>query len=90
MNEQMTVEDKLIRANQAKNIMDSEVFKQAVADLKETYFREFQRPDSNEVDREHLWRGVQVLDSVLANLRRFMTDGTLAQAQIDKAKGRVR
>lgn len=88
MAEKLSLEERLAKAEQAKSIFDSVIFNEAVAELKKQYFAEFCKHDSTPSDREHLYQGVQVLDSVIANLRVVITDGTLARNQLEKAKGR--
>jgi predicted metal-dependent hydrolase len=85
----MTDESKLSRAvdRQARGqaILGNELLQEAFAELDAAYVREWRIMSFRDTEaRERLWQAVNVLGKVKDHLARVLTDGKLAQREIDQ------
>ena len=81
----MPSQKEILEANEAEVILNSEVFKKAVAHLKEEYMQKWE--NSSEADssfREDLHKAIRILPEVEKHLRIIIEKGRITKTQLDK------
>ena len=79
----MTPEEEIRRAGRAREILDNEMFKEAVAAIEEAIRNARLNSSAKDVEfREKLYAQELALTSVIRNLQTFMESGQLAEEEI--------
>lgn len=88
--EQLSPEEKIARAAEAQRLLEHPLLKEAFANLQLDYFEAFTACDpANIHGRDNIFHSARVLTQVQQHLRIVMSDGKVAQAQIDKVLART-
>ena len=75
----------LARRARAEALMDNELLQEAFGRLEERYMEEWRISQFRDTDaRERLWQAVNVLRKVKDHLTKIVSDGKLAQREIDQ------
>lgn len=74
----MTPQERINRAKAAKDLLDSEVLRDAFAALDSRYVQNW-RNATDPAERERLHTAVNCLDQVRAELRGYVTDGDITR-----------
>ena len=86
-------EDKLqrdvTRAQQAKALLETEIFKEAFTYLDDMYVQEW-KTQTDSVRRARLWFSINALVKVREHLENVLANGKLAQREIDEMSLRKR
>jgi hypothetical protein len=76
--------DRLIRAQQAQSIVNNELFQEAIITIERDLVAAWKiTPLRNTEDRERIWQGVQLISKMSDFFLSAMSDGKLAQKQLD-------
>lgn len=85
--EQLTKEQKIQRAEEAKRLLEHPLLKEALANLKLNYFEAWLNTPPEKVnERDAVYHAGRVLADVEAHLRIVVSQGRIERAQIDKMK----
>lgn len=85
--EQLTKEQKIQRAEEAKRLLEHPLLKEALANLKLNYFEAWVATPPEKVnERDAVYHAARVLADVEAHLRIVVSHGRIERAQIDKMK----
>ncbi len=87
----MPSQKEILEANEAEVILNSDVFKKAVANLKEEYMQKWE--NSSEADssfREDLHKAIRILPEVEKHLRIIIEKGRITKTQLDKIRSITR
>ena len=87
----MPSQKEVLEANEAEVILNSDVFKKAVATLKEEYLQKWE--NSSEADssfREDLHNAIRILPEVEKHLRIIIEKGRITKTQLDKIRSITR
>lgn len=72
------------RAARAKSLLNDELLQEAFAKLDAAYVQAWRDSDPRDNDgRQRVWQAIQVLGKVRAHLTTMVSDGKLAQHEID-------
>jgi len=72
------------RAAHAKRLMDDELLKEGFEALEREYLTAWRITAARDTDaRERLWQAVQIAGKVRSHLETVLTDGKLAQAELN-------
>jgi predicted metal-dependent hydrolase len=75
----------LARRASAQALLENEILREAFVRLEERYVEEWRVSQFRDTDaRERLWQAVNVLRKVKDHLAKVVSDGTLAQREIDQ------
>ncbi len=83
----MPTQEEVLKANEAELILKSDVFNEAVANLKAEYIQKWE--NSSEADtgfREDLHKAIRILPEVERHLRIIIEKGKITKAQIEKLR----
>lgn len=85
--EQLTKEQKIARADEAKRLLEHPLIREAFANLRLNYFEAWVAVAPEKVnERDAVYHAARVLSDVEAHLRIVMSQGRIERAQIDKMK----
>lgn len=85
--EQLTKEQKIARADEAKRLLEHPLLREAFANLRLNYFEAWVATPPDKInDRDTVYHAARVLSDVEAHLRIVMSQGRIERAQIDKMK----
>ena len=75
------------RGQRAKDLLESEAFKETLAHLESEYINAWRRCKEDQPQaRERLWTSVRVLDHIRAHLSKLAIDGRLATKDLANIK----
>lgn len=87
--EQLTPEERVARAQEAKRLVEHPLLREAFANLKLNYFEMFSRCSPEDIHgRDNVFHAARVLSEVEQHLRVVLSEGQIAQAQLDKIAAR--
>lgn len=85
--DQLTKEQKIARADEAKRLIENPLLREAFANLKLNYFEAWVATPPEKVnERDAVFHAARVLNDVETHLRIVMSQGRIERAQIDKMK----
>jgi hypothetical protein len=85
--EELTKEQKVLRAEEAKRLLEHPLLKEALANLKLNYFEAWvSTPPEKVNERDAVYHAARVLADVEAHLRIVISHGRIERAQIDRTK----
>jgi hypothetical protein len=85
--EQLSKEQKIQRADEAKRLIEHPLLREAFANLKLNYFEAWTATAPEKVnERDAVYHAARVLSDVETHLRIVMSQGRIERAQIDKMK----
>jgi hypothetical protein len=85
--EQLTKEQKIARADEARRLLENPLIREAFANLRLNYFEAWvEAPPEKVNERDAVYHAARVLSDVEAHLRIVMSQGRIERAQIDKMK----
>jgi hypothetical protein len=85
--EQLTREQKVGRADEAKRLIEHPILREAFANLKANYFEAWVNTPPEKVnERDAVYHAARVLNDVETHLRIVMSQGRIERAHIDKMK----
>lgn len=91
MSEIRTKEQQVERGQRAQALLDNELLKESIAELRAKYFAEWAATSIEDIaGRERLYVAHQLLEQVMGHLRIIVADGKLAASHVEKLKGKVR
>lgn len=74
----------IARGKRAELLLKDELIVEAFETLKKDYFKGWLESDPRDTDgRERLWHASQIIGKVQAHLGRVMSDGKIAQRELD-------
>jgi predicted DNA-binding protein len=85
MSDEQRLSAAIARQARAQALMDNELLQEAFARLEDRYLAEWRISQLRDSDaRERLWQAVNVLGKVKGHLAKIVSDGKLAQREIDQ------
>lgn len=91
MNDKFTKEQQIERGQRAKDLAANPLLNEALEMVRERYLKEWMETAPEETSvRERLWLGLEAAKRFEAVLRTTISDGTVASAHMERAKGKVR
>ena len=85
--EQLTKEQKIQRADEAKRLIEHPLLREAFANLRLNYFEAWVATPPEKInERDAVYHAARVLSDVETHLRITMSQGRIERAQIDKMK----
>lgn len=88
----MNAEQEKIRANEAQQLLDNRMLKEALTAIRADCFEKFQKTKFKEnAERDELWRKLQTIDWFETHLTRIVTTGKMQGDTFgDKVRSMVR
>lgn len=84
----MSIDDRRNRGEQARRLLDDDLFKETVATLERKYIETWRNGKTVEI-REDAHRYLKTLDAIVGHFRSIATTGKLATQQIAELEGRT-
>jgi predicted metal-dependent hydrolase len=85
MNHELRLNADIARRARAQALLENELLQEAFARLEDRYLAEWRVTQFRDTDaRERLWQAVNVLGKVKDHLGKIVSDGKLAQREIDQ------
>lgn len=80
----MTLEERIYSGNRAREILENEVFAQAMADIKQEVINQWQQSPARDSEaREKLWMMLKLAEKLEACIKTTLDTGTLASLEVD-------
>ncbi len=81
-------QQEILKANEAELILKSDVFKEAVQNLRAEYIYKWESVNDENVDfRENLHKAIRILPEIEKHLRIIVEKGKITKTQIEKLRG---
>ena len=81
-------QQEILKANEAELILKSDVFKEAVQNLRAEYIYKWESVNDENVDfRENLHTAIRILPEIEKHLRIIVEKGKITKTQIEKLRG---
>lgn len=81
-------QQEILKANEAELILKSDVFKEAVQNLRAEYIYKWESANDENVDfRENLHKSIRILPEIEKHLRIIVEKGKITKTQIEKLRG---
>ena len=81
-------QQEILKANEAELILKSDVFKEAVQNLRAEYIYKWESANDENVDfRENLHKAIRILPEIEKHLRIIVEKGKITKPQIEKLRG---
>ena len=81
-------QQEILKANEAELILKSDVFKEAVQNLRAEYIYKWESTNDENVDfRENLHKAIRILPEIEKHLRIIVEKGKITKTQIEKLRG---
>lgn len=85
MSGRLSSEERVLRGNRARRLLEDRAFKEAIADVEAEAIRDWKLFETPE-EREGAWALVHALGKVQERLRHVMADGEYAAKEMERAK----
>jgi hypothetical protein len=80
-------QEELLQGQEAETILNSDVFKNAIVNLKNEYFKIWENSDQLDTDlREKIFLSIKNLSNVENHLRIMVEKGKITKSQLEKIK----
>lgn len=80
-----TLAQDIARGHRAQALLSDDLLTEAFDTLRAAYLKAWEDTKYNDTDgRERLWQAVQIVGKVRSQLEHIVTDGTLAQAELNQ------
>lgn len=83
----MTDEEKILRANEAKQLLNNDIFKRVMNELDAEYHARWHEAVTVEA-REDLHRYVKLTEKIVTDIQAIVAEGAFAQARKDQLEGK--
>lgn len=89
MTDEFTLRKATDRAAKARVLLDSDLFNEAFADLRQAYIDGWEATSARDQDaRERFWTAITVLARVRGHLETMLTDGKVAMVELNEMDAR--
>jgi hypothetical protein len=89
MTDEFTLRKATDRAAKARVLLDSDLFNEAFAELRQAYIDGWEATAARDQDaRERFWTAITVLSRVRGHLETILTDGKIAIAELNEIDAR--
>lgn len=86
----MTIEERIYKADRAREVLENEAFAQAFEDLTTEITEQWKKsPARDEEGREKLWLMLSLLNKVEGILKESLTDGKMARADLEHFRSKA-
>ena len=80
----MTIEERIYAGNRAKEVLENEVFAQAMADMKQEIIEQWQQSPARDSEaREKLWTMLKLAEKLESHLRTTFDSGKMAKLDLE-------
>ena len=87
--EEKRAHDELHRAQRAQSILEDDLFRDAVAKIRDQFERDFYDSDLNDDDTRRTARiGIEILTKILKSLKHHMGTGKFARVELEQVEQR--